>query len=57
MLLEMMFWHHFSSQVGLYELNICSSVHADHCSALTEIPGLLKEIPATVKYFSSKDSK
>ena len=41
--------HHFSSQVGLCELNICSSVHADYCCALMEIPGLLKDIPATVK--------
>ena len=30
-----------SSQVGLCELNICGSVHADHCPALMEIPVLL----------------
>lgn len=46
-----------SSQVGLCKLNICGSIYTDHRPTLTETPVLLKEILATVRYFSSKDSK
>ena len=42
--------------MGLCKLNICGSVYTDYRPTLTEIPVLLKEILATVRYFSSEDS-